>query len=63
MLDGTWIKDVMESVPHVLRELQSIDPRLVIAIVVIAGIAWAGDELAQVINAFANFVRALFRKK
>lgn len=53
----------MESVPHVLRELQSIDPRLVIVIVVIAGIAWAGDELAQVINAFANFVRALFRKK
>jgi hypothetical protein len=34
-----------------------------VAIVVIAGIAWAGDELAQVINAFANFVRALFRKK
>ena len=63
MFDGTWIKEVMDALPQMLRELQKIDPRLVIAIVIVGGIAWAGDELAKIINAFANFVRALFRKK
>ena len=53
----------MDALPQMLRELQKIDPRLVIAIVIVGGIAWAGDELAKIINAFANFVRALFRKK
>ena len=63
MFDGSWIKDVMDALPQMLRELQQIDGRLIAAIVIVGGIAWAGDEFAQIINAFANFVRALFRKK